>query len=117
MVKGSLVVIETTTDKRRSARRMARALVAQKLAACVQVLRVRAFFAWEGALSEAREYKVVAKTLESLCSRTENAIRLLHSYSVPEIVVYRAAQAVQSYMEWMESILAAEDTLPPSADT
>lgn len=96
---------------------MARALVTQRLAACVQVLRVRAFFAWEGALREAREYKVVAKTLESLCSRAENAIRSLHSYAVPEIVVYRPARAAQSYMEWVHSVLAAEDTPPSCTDT
>ncbi|KAL0265556.1 UNVERIFIED_CONTAM: hypothetical protein PYX00_011268 [Menopon gallinae] len=96
--KSGIVVIETTTGKKRCARDIARALVAQKLAVCVQVSRVRSFFVWEGALDEKREYKVSAKTLETLCSSAENAIRQLHPYRVPEIVVYRAGRAAQSYM-------------------
>lgn len=115
--KSGLVVIETTTSRRRCAWGIARALVAQKLAACVQVSRVRAFFAWEGALDEAREYKLSVKTLETLCSSAEDAIRQLHPYKVPEIVVYRTGRAAQSYMEWMHSTLAAECTPPAPADT
>eukprot|EP00866_Antonospora_locustae_P002467 jgi/Antlo1/2467/2145 len=117
MEEGCFVVIETTIDRKRNARRIAKALITQKLAACVQVLRVRSFFAWEGALREVKEYKVVVKTLESLCGRAENAIQSLHSYKVPEIVVCRTSRAAQSYMEWIENVLATEGAPPPAQTT
>ncbi len=83
---------------------IARALVREGLAACVNVVPgVRSYYAWQGALEEADEHglwiKAPADRVQALCSR----LRALHSYDVPEIVVLpvRVESSDPDYVAWV----------------
>ena len=67
---------------------LARTLVSERLAACVNVIRgVRSFYVWDGALQDDHEYMLVIKTSTDRVSALSARIRELHSYDTPEVVV------------------------------
>ena len=69
------------------ARRIARALVDRRLAACVNVVpRVTSFYRWDGAIVEDEESTLVVKTRVALVDAIVAAMPELHPYSVPEVI-------------------------------
>ena len=96
-----LVVVTTTLPTRESADLLARALVEERLAACVQVLGpVRSTYSWTGAVEAADEWRCEAKTTEGGWPRIRDRIATLHSYDVPEIVMARI-EASDAYVNWV----------------
>src|SRR5690242_6413338 len=85
-----------------SAERLAEALVAERLAACVQLLPgLRSVYRWQGAVERADEVLVLIKTtrdrLEALAAR----VRALHSYELPELLAVEAAGGLPEYLDWV----------------
>ena len=66
---------------------LARALVEQRLVACVSVLPVRSHYRWQGALETADEVKLLLKTTPEQLSDLHQALHALHSYQIPEWIV------------------------------
>lgn len=92
-----------------SAEEIARALVSEKLAACVNILsNVRSIYSWKGAVQDEREVLMIIKTRTASLPAVEKLVQSLHSYEVPEIISVRLDQAAPSYLAW----LAAETTQP-----
>jgi periplasmic divalent cation tolerance protein len=96
--------IVTTTSSREEAERIARELVAQRLAACVQVGGpISSTYRWQGQLETAQEWTCAIKTLDSHYQQVEATIRELHSYEVPEILAFRVAEVSAAYLSWLSS--------------
>jgi periplasmic divalent cation tolerance protein len=96
-----LLVLSNLPD-RDSALRLAEALVAQRLAACVNVLaECTSVYRWQGAVETASEVPVLIKTRESLYPRVEEAIRRLHPYEVPEVIALRLSGGLPAYLQWV----------------
>ncbi len=94
-----LVFVTAPQDR---AEGLARALVEQRLAACVNVLpAVHSHFRWEGRLEEAHEALLVIKTTAEGYSALEAGVRALHPYDVPEVVAVPAIQALAPYAAWV----------------
>jgi len=95
------VVVFTTVESEDAARALARAVVTERLAACVQIAPVASVYRWHGAVEEAREWGCQIKTtpggLEALTAR----IRTLHSYDVPEIIAVPALTGSPPYLQWV----------------
>lgn len=90
--------------------RIAAALVAEGLAACVNILgAVRSVYRWRGQVERAEEVALVAKTRATLFDRLAARVRELHSYEVPAIVAWPIVAGDAAYLEW----IAAEAPLPP----
>jgi periplasmic divalent cation tolerance protein len=70
-----------------SAEGIARTLVTERLAACVNLLPVRSIYRWEGVLQEAPEVTLVIRVSMERFSALRDRIRELHTYALPEIVV------------------------------
>src|SRR5512143_866835 len=88
----SFVMIYVTAPTRDDAMAIGRALVSEKLAACVNVLgEARSIYRWEGAVEEANEIVVIAKTRQALVDQALARIKQLHSYEVPCAVAYGMA--------------------------
>jgi periplasmic divalent cation tolerance protein len=102
-------VILTTTDSDEEARRLARALVELRLAACVQRLDIGSVYTWEGAVEEAREILLLVKTTVERRREAEDWILRNHHYQVPEVVSLRADGASNAYLEWMSAATRAGD--------
>jgi periplasmic divalent cation tolerance protein len=81
---------------------MADTVVAERLAACAQVLGpMRSSYRWEGELRVAREWLVVAKTTEARVPELTSRMRALHNYEVPEIVTLAIAAGDPEYLRWI----------------
>lgn len=96
------IVVLTNLPDEDSARAMARDLVAQRLAACVNLLpAVQSIYRWQGQLEEARETGLLIKTAASRYPELEAAIRARHPYEVPEIIALPVTQGWDPYLDWI----------------
>ena len=98
----AVVVVVSTTDSAEEAERLARVVVEQRVAACVQVVGpVRSAFRWEGTVSVETEWQLVAKTA---ADRVDDLTALLegeHSYDVPEVVATPVIGGSAAYLAWV----------------
>jgi len=96
------VEVHITCPNREQATTMARALVEERLAACVQILGgVRSFFHWNGALQEEDEVLCLAKTRRELLPAFTARVGELHPYEVPEILSFEVAAGSPGYLDWL----------------
>jgi periplasmic divalent cation tolerance protein len=104
-----LRIVLTTVANPEEAERLARALVEERLAACVSFLpAARSIYRWQGRIESAEETLLLLKTAEEKLAALEARIKELHSYQTPEFVVLKAAAGSQDYLEWLLASLAAE---------
>jgi periplasmic divalent cation tolerance protein len=95
-------IVLVTAGSEKQALRIARTLVEERLAACVNlVARVRSIYRWRDAVEEAREHLLVIKTRAALYPRVERRVRELHSYAVPEILSVALEAGDQAYVKWL----------------
>jgi periplasmic divalent cation tolerance protein len=96
-------VVLVTCPNLALARKIARAVVQKRLAACVNVVRspVESFYTWKGKLEEDREYLVVIKTVSERLKKLEKEVRRLHSYDVPEFLALPISEGSANYLSWL----------------
>jgi len=83
---------------------IARALVEERLAACVNVLPgVRSFYRWEGDIQDDAEILLIIKTQAGCCEALAAKINDLHPYDVPEVLVLPAVGGSAAYFGWIEA--------------
>jgi periplasmic divalent cation tolerance protein len=91
-----------TCKDRRQAAAIARALVKEKLAACVTIVPgVASIYVWEGKLEEGREVLLIIKSRSALSKKLTARVKMLHSYSVPEVVTLPIASGNPDYLRWV----------------
>jgi periplasmic divalent cation tolerance protein len=103
------IVVLVTCGSAREARRIARSLVEQRLAACVNILEVpvRSIYRWKEKVESAREMLLIIKSSRKRFVALQNAIRKLHSYDMPEIIALPIEKGSRDYLAWLaESIRA-----------
>ncbi len=85
---------------------MARALVEERVAACVNVVDgVTSAYRWRGAVEEASEVLLLIKTRVEKLEALEGAVRRLHSYDVPEFVILKVDGGSAAYLRWLDESL------------
>ena len=95
-------IVLTTAGSAEEARKIARNLVEQRLAACVNIVpEIRSIYRWQGAVEEAGEWLLVIKTTAKNFERIREAIRQLHSYELPEYICLAIEDGSQDYLEWI----------------
>ena len=98
----SETVTFTTCKDRRQATAIARALVKEKLAACVNIVpAVASIYVWTGKLEEGREVLLIIKSRAVLSKRLTARVKQLHSYAVPEVVTIPIASGNPDYLRWV----------------
>ena len=95
------VVVLTTLGADADAAAMARTLVDERLAACVNVLpAMLSVYRWKGAVESDREQQLVIKTAASRVAALEARVRELHPYELPEFLVLSASGS-KAYLDWI----------------
>lgn len=85
-----------------TARRVARALVDERLVACASLVPgVTSLYRWEGAVEEAAEVLVVMKTRAELVPRLAARAAELHPYQVPEVLALEVDGGLSAYCRWV----------------
>ncbi len=98
--KGVLIVLCTIPED--AAETLARRLVEDRLAACVNVIRgLTSLYWWEGKIQRDRESLLILKTTEEAYPLLERRIRELHPYTVPEIVALPVVMGNEDYLRWV----------------
>jgi len=99
----SHAVVLSTVGSESEASRLAHALVERGLAACVNVVPgVRSVYRWEGRIHDEAEWLLVIKTRRERFEELRRAIRELHSYEQPEIVMLEIADGDSGYLRWLD---------------
>ena len=99
----SYIQVTTTTATKEEAQKIARHLVAQRVAACVQIAGpIISTYRWQGKVETAEEWLCVIKTRESLYPELEKAIISLHSYETPEIIAVPIIKGSREYLSWLK---------------
>jgi periplasmic divalent cation tolerance protein len=105
MMNGFIQVM-TTVETKEQAQSIARYLVEEKLAACVQITGAAfSTYRWAGKIETAREYLCLIKTRKDLFARVESAIKKLHSYETPEIIAVPIVNGSKEYLKWLDESL------------
>ena len=96
-------IVLCTCPDAAGAERLAKELVEQRLAACVNILpAIRSFYRWQGEVEQAEELQLVIKTTADAWPRVEQFIQQQHPYEVPEILALDVAAGSPAYLEWRE---------------
>ncbi len=86
------------------AERIGRAVVEERLAACINILgECRSIYRWQGAIETATEVPAILKTTAEQADALIARIAALHSYDVPCIAVWPIDRLLPSYAQWVES--------------
>jgi len=97
------LVICTCPDKN-SASSIAENIVAQRLAACVNILPgIQSIYQWQGNVESAQEYLMLIKSHRDKFSALQNSIVSMHPYEVPEIIALDISQGFPEYLNWLGS--------------
>ena len=84
------------------AKRIATALVRERLAACVNVLPgALSIYRWEGKVERAREVLLLIKSTTARSKRLAARVKALHSYETPEVITLRIASGDAAYLRWV----------------
>jgi periplasmic divalent cation tolerance protein len=97
-----IVFVYTTYPSIVEAETAGRALVERRLAACVNILPgMVSHYRWQGAIERGEEVVMLIKTRASLAERVTAAVKEMHSYTTPAILVMPIESVDQGYFDWI----------------
>ena len=103
------VIVLTTFPADGDAEALARTLVTERLAACVNVLPpMVSIYRWKAAVEAASERQLVIKTTAARVAALQDRLTALHSYEVPEFLVLPISEGGEAYLSWL-----TDSTGPP----
>jgi periplasmic divalent cation tolerance protein len=99
-----IVLILTTVPARDQGEAIARALVEETLAACVNILPpMTSIYRWRGAVERESECQIVIKTTRGRIAAIQARVKALHSYDLPEFIVLPVVDGSEGYLEWVRT--------------
>ena len=105
----SLLIVITSLPTLEQAQTIARKLVENRLAACVQIQQgVKSIYRWDGKICEENEVLLSAKTSRVLWEEIRVFIQNNHPYVLPEIMAFTPADCEQQYGQWVEAELKSK---------
>src|SRR5947209_12907036 len=107
------IVVLSTCESEEEAELVARSLVEQQLAACVNIAPpVKSVYRWKGAVETASEHVLMIKTSRALLHEVELAIAKIHSYEIPECIALSVVDGSEAYLDWLDSSLKQTEPEP-----
>ena len=105
-----LLAVFTTVATQEQADTLARAVVEQRLAACVQTEAIHSIYRWQGAIASELEVRLMFKTARSHYAALEALLRERHPYELPAIFALPVVAGTAEYAAWVRGELADEAT-------
>lgn len=103
------VLVYVTAPDRDSARRMGRAAVEERLAACANIIDgMMSIFCWQGAIEEAAEAVLILKTVEGRVEALTRRLRALHPYDLPCVVALPIVGGNPDFLAWIATETSAQ---------
>ena len=100
------LLVSITTNSSEEAKRIADALVQERLAACVNIVpAITSIYRWQGEVHRDNEVLLIAKSRPELFESLAARVQALHSYEVPEIISLPITDGETSYIEWLDASL------------
>lgn len=97
------IVVFITSETQSQGREIADALLAGKLAACVNIVpQVQSKFWWQGKIDSADESLLIVKTRTDLLDKVIASVKSKHSYTVPEIIALPIIGGNKDYLDWID---------------
>ena len=101
--ESDISVVYVTASNEAEGKHIAKGLLAQKLAACVNLSPVVSMYEWNGKLEESAEVLLMIKTQTQLVPELTAAVKALHSYEVPEVISVPVGQGSEAYFSWVRT--------------
>ena len=109
----SVFLILSTCPDADTAQRLARTLVEERLAACVNLLPgVSSTYRWRGEVEQATEVQLLAKTTADRRVALIARLAELHPYELPEILAVETAEGLPAYLDWVAAETRADARAP-----
>jgi periplasmic divalent cation tolerance protein len=97
------ILILITTANKKEAEKIARSLVKERLAACVNIVaKIESIFWWQDKVSGSRESLLIVKSRRSKLNNIIKRVKSLHSYQLPEIVALPIVAGERKYLKWLD---------------
>ena len=106
------IVVILCTAAPDAAAAMAEQLVDRRLVACVSIVPVQSTYRWKGRVRCEPEQLMIAKTTKARADAAVAALRSLHPYEVPEIIVLPVTAGHAPYLDWVRHGPGFPDRLP-----
>jgi len=95
-------IVLSTAGSEDEARMIARHLVENRLAACVNIVpQIESIYRWKGKLESSQEWLLLIKTTADRFPAVRDAVRELHSYDLPECIAISVEDGTSDYLEWI----------------
>jgi periplasmic divalent cation tolerance protein len=101
------IVVLTMCETEEQAQALARHLIEQHLAACVNILPgARSVYRWKDKIEDAAEFVLIIKSRRDIFVKLREAIAHLHSYEIPEVIALPVVDGSDAYLGWLDRELA-----------
>jgi periplasmic divalent cation tolerance protein len=101
------LVVLVTAPNDEQARLIARKLLEEKLAACINFVPIQSMYVWEGAIQENAEVLLIIKTRQTAFHDLLAAVKAVHPYDVPEIISLPVVAGSEVYLKWIKDEVKA----------
>jgi periplasmic divalent cation tolerance protein len=109
-----VVIVLTTVPEGDLGDTIARRLIEERVAACVNVCApMTSLYRWRGAVERETERQLVIKTTREHVPAVQACIAELHSYELPEFIVLAVADGSTAYLDWLQG----EVTCKPKSES
>lgn len=101
---GGVLAVLTTAPETGVAETIAETLVAERLAACANIVPgATSIYRWDGAIQREAEVMIVLKTTAAISARLRDRLVELHPYDVPEVIAFDVSDGSRPYLDWVRS--------------
>ncbi|MDE6885449.1 MAG: divalent-cation tolerance protein CutA [Helicobacteraceae bacterium] len=99
-----MIIILSTTHRKKEAKYLAKVLVERKFASCVQINKIKSCYIWGGKICSHDEWKLSIKTRKKYIQKIKKLFDKRHSYEVFEFIIIKC-KATKNYNKWLKNTL------------
>ena len=108
IAQDKVLFVLTSCPTREVAETISRALVTERLAACVnQIAGVQSTYIWDGEVQSDTEFLLAIKTTEGQIEALKTRVAALHPYELPELIALPVCAGSERYLDWVRQTVAS----------